>query len=249
MKRVCYRRGFSFAHNSTSVRYCSDFLDRESTNITVSPKTDAKSREVEPHISNLGVTEGSQKITLSDVKIAFFLRCRKIHPLCGGKPEEYEQLKKSYAIVAAHVSGGHVLDFNPGETATDMFYNTREVHELKQFWGSTLVFILLTLFILFHLGLNIITYQKQAEALGKYRNHIAADTLKPWWGSEVQYEKNAKRLFLEEWNRAKSSAQQQKVAHIGTVSAASGGSGMDVIHPSKDYISQLRNKIDRQKAL
>ena len=232
-------------------RYCGSIGNKVSSQSGLTTVDNEKATQVGlgSHINDLSIDRESSGLTLSDVKIAFLLRCRKVHPLCGGSRKDYEQLKKSYAIVAAHVSGGHVLDFDPGECATEMYYNTREVKELRTIWTSSVLLIILIAFLALHICMAVVTYQKQAEALGKYRNHIAADTMKPWWGNAATYEQGVKRRYIEQWKKVKSGAQQHRIEHIGTVKAASGHDDSSIIHPSSEHIENLRQKVEKAKAM
>ncbi|KNH06714.1 heat shock protein DnaJ domain-containing protein [Perkinsela sp. CCAP 1560/4] len=220
-----------------------------STSVAPSDKN-GNAISIKTHLDKLSIQDSSAMPTLSEIKIAFLLKCRKTHPLCGGDPGDYERLKYSYAAVAAHVANGKIENFHPGETATELYYNTQEVQELRKCWTAIIVVILCTLFLLLHILWNYISYQKQVEALGENRHHIAADTMRPWWHDENKYEKSVKRLFIEQWMTSRGDAQRQQLSNQGKYIAAGRveGAPLSIIDPSAEHIAELRMKIDRIKA-
>ena len=101
-------------------------------------------------------------------------------------------------------------------TSTDMM---NEVKENKQLWVE--IFVLITaLTTLFFFGIvTLFQWRRYNESRdttpAAMKEFINADTLLPWWGNDLEYERQVKRLFLEEWQNARSKAQRVQTFQDG----------------------------------
>ena len=99
--------------------------------------------------------------------------------------------------------------------ATGVMNNTKEKYQLRL---ETMVAI----FLMFNVGFLGIAYldglmraKRQEEARPQTKEHITTNTMLPWWGNDAEYESQVKRIFLEEWRRARSSARRVQTFQEG----------------------------------
>lgn len=76
--------------------------------------------------------------------------------------------------------------------------------------------------IAFNLGFLILAYldaylraKREEEERPQVREHITTDTMLPWWGNDTEYEAQVKRIFVDEWRRARSSSRRVQVFQDG----------------------------------
>ena len=99
--------------------------------------------------------------------------------------------------------------------ATNM-YETPNAQRLLQMEYTSLISAWVCLFFIAYYTLE--EYGKvraQIAADPSLKNQITKDTMLPWWGNDATYEVNVKRIFVEEWRRARSSAQRQRTYQDG----------------------------------
>eukprot|EP00759_Apiculatamorpha_spiralis_P031346 PhF_6_TR3300/c0_g1_i2/m.4646 len=159
----------------------------------------------------------------SDIKVAYLLQCRLYHPECGGDPARYQQLAESYAIVSSHYYSNHVSShgaappeaYNPTTTASEMRENVAEAQHITLL-KTTLASVWLAIsLVLGALVVGWLQLKRQAEANPNAQSHLMADTLLPWWGNDEQYERAVKRLYLEEWRKARGAARRSQNFQAG----------------------------------
>jgi hypothetical protein len=101
--------------------------------------------------------------------------------------------------------------------ATGMMNNTEEVQNVK-FDALILYFSVLWLSMIVYTVLH--RYAAARRAIAGQRGmdastQICVDSMLPWWGNDQQYEAQVKRIFVEEWRRARGKAQRQRTFQDG----------------------------------
>lgn len=92
-----------------------------------------------------------------------------------------------------------------------------EVHFLKfdmiLLWAAFIAFLFLVYTVLhrYAAARAAIAGQRGADVTSQ----IVLDTMLPWWGNDGQYESQVKRIFVEEWRRARGTAQRQRTFQDG----------------------------------
>lgn len=101
--------------------------------------------------------------------------------------------------------------------ATGVMNNTREKSQAR--FES-----LVAAFLAFNVGFLIYAYldaysraKHEEEARPEVKDHITTNTMLPWWGNDSEYESQVKRIFLEEWRRARSSSRRVQVFQDGVM--------------------------------
>jgi hypothetical protein len=99
--------------------------------------------------------------------------------------------------------------------ATGVMNNTKEKFQLR---FETLVAVTIA----FNLGFLILAYidayvraKHEEDARPQVKEHITTDTMLPWWGNDSEYEAQVKRIFVDEWRRARSSSRRVQVFQDG----------------------------------
>jgi hypothetical protein len=87
------------------------------------------------------------------------------------------------------------------------------------------------------------------------KEHIRGDTMLPWWGNDGEYESQVKRMFVEEWRKARSSARriqtfQEGVAHESLDNETKHLSDVLIFEVNSDKLRKLKenaeSKLGRQ---
>jgi hypothetical protein len=100
-------------------------------------------------------------------------------------------------------------------SATDVMYYTNErkratMEGLVLFtMVGTFLFGCITLWLQYKQHLHDISQNPHS------RDHVSADTMLPWWGNDVEYERQVKRIFIEEWRRARMTARRVQTFQDG----------------------------------
>jgi len=94
--------------------------------------------------------------------------------------------------------------------ATGIMSNSTEMRE----WRFEFAVTVLIWFVFFGLTWILLeAYAKMTAQLKEnpqYNEHLTLDTMLPWWGNDAEYEAQVKRIFVEEFRKARSSAQRHK---------------------------------------
>ncbi|EPY21960.1 hypothetical protein STCU_04168 [Strigomonas culicis] len=100
-------------------------------------------------------------------------------------------------------------------TATEVMNNTDEKRQIKM--ESSVLLVIASC-----IAVVIYTYietrargKRQQEKNPQTAEHIQSDTMLPWWGNDAEYESQVKRIFVEEWRRARASSQRTRVFQEG----------------------------------
>lgn len=100
-------------------------------------------------------------------------------------------------------------------TATEVMSNTKEMAEFRI---ELVVFICMSGAIFFALYAYLDSKARaksSKDARPQAAEHIQEDTMLPWWGNDAEYESQVKRIFVDEWRRARSSSQRTQTQQAG----------------------------------
>jgi hypothetical protein len=93
-------------------------------------------------------------------------------------------------------------------TATDVMWNVKEAQVMKM---SAFMMVMVFMAIGFVAFWSMFIYNKmkaQFEARPDMKSELATGTLLPWWGNDFEYERTVKRLFIDDYIRAKQGARR-----------------------------------------
>lgn len=136
--------------------------------------------------------------------------------------------------------------------ATDAMWH---VEERKQVVREFLVLICMMGPLIFGMGAtyaSYVKYIKDKEERPQLQDHINADTMLPWWGNDGEYEKTVKRLFVEEWRRARGAAQRittfsAGVAREGLESNSRYTLDTEIFEVTSQRLDELRRRLAKGK--
>lgn len=204
---------------------------------------------------------GLQNLNTDDIlpraKLAYLLECRRHHPECGGRQDRFEQLHKSYAVVCEHVAryeGAEKEVFDPKDTSTQLMNNVVEAQVNREKMNMLIHVWLGISLILGSLFMAWLKLKQQLLEKPATAQHVVGDTLLPWWGNDEQYERSVKRLYLEEWRRARSTARRGETFQRGlsrestTDEATRDRQDIEIFEVSSDKLAALRDKVLKKKA-
>lgn len=141
-----------------------------------------------------------------------------------------------------------------GEAARAVTDTMNHVQERRQLAREALVLFVLSCTILALIWATVIAYfQNKAHLrnMGASAEYLTADTLLPWWGNDVEYERQVKRLFVEEWRRARSAARRMQTFQEGiarenaTQTGGKGGLDAEIFEVTSERLAELRAKAMR----
>lgn len=99
--------------------------------------------------------------------------------------------------------------------ATGVMNNTKEKFQVR-FESLVAVFIASNIaFLVFAYFDAYMRAKSEEEARPEVKEHITTDTMLPWWGNDAEYESQVKRIFVDEWRRARSGARRVQVFQEG----------------------------------
>lgn len=100
-------------------------------------------------------------------------------------------------------------------TSTEVMNNTQEKKKLVQ-EANLLVMILSSIMVVVYMSWDR-TQRVLREEAGRpgISEHISGDTMLPWWGNDVEYESQVKRIFIEEWRRARATSRRAQTFQDG----------------------------------
>lgn len=100
-------------------------------------------------------------------------------------------------------------------TATEVMRNTEEVKQVKM-EGAVLFVMLSSIFIFAYLYIQNKARMKQQERSNPgMSEHLHRDTMLPWWGNDAEYESQVKRIFVEEWRKARATSRRTQTFQEG----------------------------------
>eukprot|EP00760_Papus_ankaliazontas_P017472 PhM_4_TR17276/c0_g1_i1/m.52588 len=212
---------------------------------------------LEDHAFMIGLKgKDLRQVQLSEVKLSYLMQCRRNQREKFGE-EHLERLGDSYQIVAVAVTrnGEHVTEWSPGATAMEMMENVKEARQIKSealLLGNVWVGISL---ILGSIVVAWIQMTRQREDQPEMQHHIAGDTQLPWWGNDAEYERSVKRLYLEEWRKARSAARRGQTFQEGIARESlfddkrRVDSDLKIFDVSPEHLAALRERVNLKRNL
>jgi hypothetical protein len=108
------------------------------------------------------------------------------------------------------------------------------------------------LMVAFILYATLNRYAQLRAVIAKNPNNasqVALDTMLPWWGNDKHYEQQVKRIFVEEWRRARSSAQRQRTFQDGVARESMSLEekeklDLEIFSVTSDRLKQMKNLAD-----
>ncbi|CBZ27333.1 conserved hypothetical protein [Leishmania mexicana MHOM/GT/2001/U1103] len=100
-------------------------------------------------------------------------------------------------------------------TATEVMHNTEEVKQMK-LESSVLYVFLISLMTLVYIYIEgAMRAKRQASSRPETMEHVTSDTMLPWWGNDAEYESQVKRIFVDEWRKARASSRRAQTFQDG----------------------------------
>ncbi|KPA78997.1 putative mitochondrial hypothetical protein [Leptomonas pyrrhocoris] len=100
-------------------------------------------------------------------------------------------------------------------TATEVMNNTEEVKRMK-LESSVLYVFLVSLMALVYIYIEgAMRAKRQASSRPETMEHVTSDTMLPWWGNDAEYESQVKRIFVDEWRKARASSRRSQTFQDG----------------------------------
>lgn len=100
-------------------------------------------------------------------------------------------------------------------TATEVMNNTEEVKQMK-LESSVLYVFLVSLMVLVYVYIEgAMRAKRQASSRPETMEHVTTDTMLPWWGNDAEYESQVKRIFVDEWRKARASSRRAQTFQDG----------------------------------
>lgn len=100
-------------------------------------------------------------------------------------------------------------------TATEVMNNTEEVKRMK-LESSVLYVFLVSLMVMVYVYIEgAMRAKRQASSRPETMEHVTSDTMLPWWGNDAEYESQVKRIFVDEWRKARASSRRAQTFQDG----------------------------------
>lgn len=100
-------------------------------------------------------------------------------------------------------------------TATEVMKNTEESKQMR-LESSVLYVLLMSILVLVYVYIEgAMRAKRQEKSRPEMMEHITSDTMLPWWGNDAEYESQVKRIFVEEWRKARASSRRSQTFQDG----------------------------------
>lgn len=100
-------------------------------------------------------------------------------------------------------------------TATEVMNNTEEVKRMR-LESSVLYVFLVSLMVLVYVYFDgVMRAKRQSSSRPETMEHVTSDTMLPWWGNDAEYESQVKRIFVDEWRKARASSRRAQTFQDG----------------------------------
>ncbi|KAG5493006.1 hypothetical protein JKF63_01587 [Porcisia hertigi] len=100
-------------------------------------------------------------------------------------------------------------------TATEVMNNTEEVKQMKLESSILCVFFMSLMLLVYVYIEGAMRAKRQARARPEIMEHVTSDTMLPWWGNDAEYESQVKRIFVDEWRKARASSRRVQTFQDG----------------------------------
>lgn len=138
--------------------------------------------------------------------------------------------------------------------ATGVMNNTSEKFQVR-LESAVAFFLFANLFFMILAYVDAYFRARRAEqARPEVREHITTDTMLPWWGNDAEYESQVKRIFLDEWRRARSSSRrvqtfQDGVARESMPEATKEKLDVAIFEVTADKLKKMKEHAEAQKGM
>ncbi|CAC9490737.1 conserved hypothetical protein [Leishmania infantum JPCM5] len=100
-------------------------------------------------------------------------------------------------------------------TATEVMNNTEEVKQMKLEASVLYVFFVSLMTLVYVYIEGAMRAKRQASSRPETMEHVTSDTMLPWWGNDAEYESQVKRIFVDEWRKARASSRRAQTFQDG----------------------------------
>ncbi|GET88850.1 hypothetical protein, conserved [Leishmania tarentolae] len=100
-------------------------------------------------------------------------------------------------------------------TATEVMNNTEEVKQMKLESSILYVFLISLMTLVYVYIEGAMRAKRQASSRPGTMEHVTSDTMLPWWGNDAEYESQVKRIFVDEWRKARASSRRAQTFQDG----------------------------------
>ncbi|PBJ79779.1 hypothetical protein BCY84_02196 [Trypanosoma cruzi cruzi] len=100
-------------------------------------------------------------------------------------------------------------------TATEVMKNTEIVKQVRLESSILFVFSLCIFLVVYVYIEGLMRAKMQSKKRPETMEHVTTDTMLPWWGNDAEYESQVKRIFVEEWRRARASSRRVQTFQDG----------------------------------
>ncbi|KAK7195784.1 hypothetical protein NESM_000509100 [Novymonas esmeraldas] len=100
-------------------------------------------------------------------------------------------------------------------TATEVMNNTEEVKQMKLESSVLYVFAISILALIYVYVEGAMRAKRQARSRPETMEHVTSDTMLPWWGNDAEYESQVKRIFVDEWRKARATSRRAQTFQDG----------------------------------
>ncbi|ESL05714.1 hypothetical protein TRSC58_06626 [Trypanosoma rangeli SC58] len=100
-------------------------------------------------------------------------------------------------------------------TATEVMKNTEIVKQIRLESSILFVFALCIFLVVYVYVEGLMRAKMQKKRRPETMEHVTTDTMLPWWGNDAEYESQVKRIFVEEWRRARASSRRVQTFQDG----------------------------------
>ncbi|KAG5477662.1 hypothetical protein LSCM1_04955 [Leishmania martiniquensis] len=100
-------------------------------------------------------------------------------------------------------------------TATEVMNNTEEVKQMKLESVVLYVFLISLMTLAYVYIEGAMRAKRQASSRPEIMEHVTSDTMLPWWGNDAEYESQVKRIFVDEWRKARAASRRAQTFQDG----------------------------------
>ncbi|KEG08784.1 hypothetical protein DQ04_06461040 [Trypanosoma grayi] len=100
-------------------------------------------------------------------------------------------------------------------TATEVMKNTEEAKKIRLESSVLFVYILCIFLVVYVYVEGWMRAKTQQKKHPETMEYVTTDTMLPWWGNDAEYESQVKRIFVEEWRRARASSRRVQAFQDG----------------------------------
>ncbi|RNF19707.1 uncharacterized protein Tco025E_04009 [Trypanosoma conorhini] len=136
-------------------------------------------------------------------------------------------------------------------TATEVMKNTEIVKQIRLESSILFVFSLCIFLVVYVYVEGLMRAKMQKKKRPETMEHVTTDTMLPWWGNDAEYESQVKRIFVEEWRRARASSRrvqtfQDGVARESLDEETKKAMDLKIFTVTAERLREMREHADKQ---